>query len=97
MVGHLTTGWSCIGHPPSVTQCRRAPVRPNLLWSLIAPELRIYFMTMSKSNRLISISYQELEPPYGSEEPLLSIFRAMQFPTLEQIEEILRAETNLKR
>jgi hypothetical protein len=72
------------------------PVRPNLLWSIESPKLRVYFVTMSKNNRLISISYQNVSPPFGTEEPLLVVFRAMQFPTSEQVNEILRTETNAK-
>jgi hypothetical protein len=72
------------------------PVRPNLLWSVESPTLRVYFLTMSKNKRLISISYQDVSPPFGTEEPLLLVFRAMQFPTFEQVDEILRTETNAK-
>jgi len=70
------------------------PITPNILWSLDGPKMQIFFIAMSKDRHLISITAQDLDQPPNGQEFVLMLFRSMKLLTAEQVDSILRAETN---
>lgn len=69
------------------------PITPNLLWVIEGENASTYFLTASKNNHLISISYQNLEAPETGMNTLISIFRKMQMLSPEQVDSIIKAES----
>jgi hypothetical protein len=72
----------------------KGPIVPNTLWAVEGANFKIYFVSMSVNRHLISVSTQEFESPYGTQEFVTEIFQSIKLLDKERADQILKSYLN---
>ncbi len=67
---------------------------PNLLWKVAGPTGKIVTLTTSRNKHLISVSWQNVDPPLEGEQQVVEILGSLRFIPPEEAEKIIKAKFN---